>query len=391
MISGLRFGIFNSFVFIFLHRFITYYTIFITILKQQQVSPIFISAVVIAHEIGKMAFDNHTGAMADKYGIRRVMAYGLFIKGIGIAFWYLFSDIYMLILGTFLIGIGRSCTVGKVETYTYNMLAYHGKQDMFKKLWVMMLITDGISASLVGLLSAATYKYGGSDLTIASSVLVIMIIHVPFTAFIMKDYKLIASPRISLTEILKKSFGIITKDIKIATLVILSAMSMSTFIVLTKIRLTVSNYIGLDFSKIAMIDSIANIIPVALIPLIYFGRWKVENIRKICNIIAGFLLLVGFSTTIYNMATIITIMGFILIYPIAISSIKNELEKSASVDIRATITSASSFGYSLINILLFAIIGVIAEMFSYRIAVMFISLTMVLLFALLGQLYRKNQ
>ena len=76
----------------------------------------------------------------------------------------------------------------------------------------------------------------------------------------------------------------------------------------------------------------------------------------------------------YSKISIFIIVIFIGFLPICNSLFRNALEASISSDIRSTVTSFVSLITAFINIVGFLLIGIIANFFSYKISICFISL-----------------
>ena len=386
----------NLFVFMFLHRLILFYTLYITILKYQGFAPIIISLTMVLHECGKLIADTHTGAMADKYGIRKIMAIGLCIKAFGIMLWIFEVNILLYFVGMFLLGVGRSCTVGgKIETYTYNMLFSLKKDHIFQDIWLGMLMIDGLAATLSGWLAGFLYTIGGFNLGLIFSVFIILVIHVPFVIFVMPDPVMSirkTTTKLSINDIIKSAIRLIKQDNSIFLLIIGTALVPSLFIILGKFKLFICNDIGLPVFQIANIDSLSHFLQFLCTPifLILLKKYKYQlTFLNNLYLVALSLLILILANFWYKMSVIYAIMFFVTIYPIISSSIKYSLEKTLPSDIRATISSITSFVYSIFNTIFLLAIGIIAQFFSYQISLFVVSAFCLITILILIK-YQKN-
>ncbi len=374
----------QMYAFMFLHRFISFYTVYLSILKKDNVSPFVISLIIITHEISKIISDVYSGVVADKYGIRKIMGIGLIIKAGGIIFWIINDNLVYYFIGIFLLGMGRSFTVGKIEAYTYNMLFSFNKQDYFSKIWLGMFLLDGLSAAIISWLSGTFYLIGGFKLVLLFSLFIILIIHVPLVFFVMKDPE--ESPRklfhdISLFQMIKNGISFIVKNKNIALLVVTVGLLPSLFICLGKFKIFICNDINIPFSQIAKIEAGTHLLQViSAFLIIYF--LKIQPKFKNNILLTGFILfIIGGSAYFYGIYSIIAIMIFLVIYPIIITSLKNDLESSIDISIRATISTTASFMMSFFNIVFMLLTGIITKFYSYQVALMALStLSLIIIF-----------
>jgi MFS family permease len=299
---------------------------------------------MVLHEFGKLIADTHTGAMADKYGVHKIMAIGLIIKSVGIIFWVLNTNLLFYFIGMLLLGIGRSCTAGgKIETYTYNMLFSLKKEHMFQDIWLGMLMVDGLAATLSGWLAGFLYEVGGVNLGLIFSVFIILVIHAPFVLFIMPNPQISIrkiSAKLSIHNIIKDALKLIKHNNSILLLIIGMAIVPSFFIMLGKFKLFICNDIGMPIKQIANIDSMSHFLQFLCTPilLILFKKYKYQMtfLNNLYVIFLSLLILI-IANFWYKMSTIYAIMFFIAIYPTISSSIKYSLEKTIPNEIRATV------------------------------------------------------
>ncbi len=357
--------------FYFLNKFTFFYAIFIGIMKLKNVSPLEISAVIISQEIIKVIASSYTGALADKYGIRKVMATGFIIKVIGLFFWFFAQTFIQFAVAISIIGLGGSCVLGKIDAFVYNSLLSVGKADKFRNVLLIATIIESIASVCVGMIVKIVGNY---SILSAFSIFIIAGIHVPFILIIMKDPVIIAKKYIKETpfQIIKIAKNIVYDNKQILYFTILAALPTSIMILSSDLYKMIIADLNIGIADLGQIYSFAHFLP-AVISLIFLFIKGLNTNHAIGIILCGMISFM-LAAIFYSKISIFIIVIFIGFLPICNSLFRNALEASIYSDIRSTATSFVSLITAFINIVGFLLIGVIANFFSYKISICFISL-----------------
>ncbi len=362
----------NIFIFYFLHRFIFFYAIFINFLKNHNLGPFQISVIIVAHEGIKIFTDSYTGAIADKYGARKIISIGLTIKAIGFIGWIFCDTFWQFCIFTLLIGFGRSCILGKIDVYVYNTLYALNKADQFKKILLQLSIVENISLILSGIVAGFLSKYANSNLLLIASAFIILAIHVPFALIVMKDSDLLHKPykQKSLKSIIIQALNIVNSNHKLLYLILLVAMPFSLTLLLSDLYKMISADIGLNIKQIGSIYSLAHILPlICSIIFLFLPLLKFITINHVLNLMIFGMFMCGLSGILYGKISIFTIIGILGTLPICNIVLKNFLETNIPNEARYTITAFTSLISSLIIVINFTLIGILATYFSYKISI----------------------
>jgi MFS family permease len=357
--------------FYFLNKFTFFYAIFIGIMKINNINPLQISAVIVVQELIKVMASSYTGALADKYGIRKIMTTGLIIQVIGLFLWFFAQNFIQFAVAISIIGLARSCILGKIDAFVYNSLLSIGKDSKFRNVLLVATIIESFASVCVGIIVKIIGNY---SILSAFSIFIIVGIQIPFILIIMKDPLIIAKKYIKETpfQIIKIAKNIVYNNKQILYFTILSALPTSIMMLSSDLYKMIITDLDISVSDLGQIYAFAHFLP-AVMSLIFLFIKRLNINHAIGIILCGMISFI-FASVFYSKISILIIVIFIGFLPICNSLFRNALEASISSDIRATVTSFVSLITAFINVVGLLLIGIIATFYSYKISICFIAL-----------------
>jgi MFS family permease len=340
-------------------------------MKLNNINPLQISAVIVVQELIKVMASSYTGALADKYGIRKVMTTGLIIQVIGLFLWFFAQNFIQFAVAISIIGLARSCVLGKIDAFVYNSLLSIGKDNKFRNVLLVATIIESFASVCVGIIVKIIGNY---SILSAFSIFIIVGIQIPFILIIMKDPLIIAKKYIKETpfQIIKIAKNIVYNNKQILYFTILSALPTSIMMLSSDLYKMIITDLDISVSDLGQIYAFAHFLP-AVMSLIFLFIKRLNSNHAIGIILCGMISFM-LAAIFYSKISIFIIVIFIGFLPICNSLFRNALEASISSDIRATVTSFVSLITAFINVVGFLLIGIIANFFSYKISICFISL-----------------
>lgn len=380
--------------FVFLHRFIFIYALLISIFHNFGMTPLMVASLVIIHDFSKIFCDPYTGALADKYGIRKILILGIVAKIIGIIMWIIEPNYMTFVAGMILIGVGRSCVVGKIESYGYNLLFTRGMVGIFGKLMITIMVADGLAATASGLVAVLLYKWHQLDAVLWATVLS-MIGNIIFVLFCMPD-DLADAPRLYNTQkisfILKTALSYVSKDKSLLMITILASLPGSMIAIYSNLAKMVMSDIHLKAETIFIIYSIEHILPIIVSGIIFCIKGSMQKAVKTALVITVIHTILAIIFTFkYGLYFIFNVVLYFALFPIINVALKSNLEVRLEVHTRATINSFSSLIGSILKIYSFIVVGVISNFLSYHIGIMTLISSMGIIILIVIYLYFQNQ
>jgi MFS family permease len=367
----------KSAAFFFMHQFVFFYAIFIAAMKYNGLTASQISLIIVIHELVKIFADSHSGAMADKYGGKNILLLGIAIKACGFLLWSFSLVFWQFAAAVGIISLGKSFVIGKIDAYTYNLLAEKNQSNSYGNFLIVASIAEGLAATLAGvIISNFTAGLSFADLSQLSAAF-LLLINLPFVLFFMPKEKNIhlSYSKLPLWKIIKEAVAVVGNNKIILPIVIISAVPASLYILCSNLYKMIAIDLSLTTMQVGQIYAMVHFLPVmaSLLFLAIFRRRAAVPVQFAIFGVAICMLLCLFSTAFYGKLTIISIMIYLTFRPIFSSATRNALETIIPNKVRSTISSFSSLLSSVINIFGFLIIGFCAEKYSYKISVMFLS------------------
>lgn len=372
-------------VFSFLDRCSFIYPTYVFLFKAHGVTPLEISLLLVLHNVCKIVLDPHVGALADKYGIKRVVVYGLFLKSAGILLWILYKNITSFAIGFAAIGIGRACITSKIDAYIYTSLASVGMQSMVRKVMIMRYMSCNVSAICCGLLYGYFCTSGSFDGALYAGLFVIMVLHIPFVLFFLSSKFVLPYARtLSIRYIARQAWRCIIADHHLLNTVLSIAVISSAAVVLAHHNKMLMAYIDLTPTNTGYMYSLVHLLPMIISIVALLLKKNDRSLLYYPLYLTALLsLLIGVTVFISEYHTIGIIVCYLAMQPLVESYYRAELQNSITDEsIRSTVSSIASFMYSIINAVFFLLSGVAAE-YSFRVSTILISGLLLLMFSLL--------
>lgn len=334
-------------------------------------SPLSIAITFVTFFLGMQIFEIPSSIIADRFSRKKVIMFASVVILFATVIFLFSHSKVAFIMHMFLVGIGIALFSGTVEALLYDELKAIGKEDKYQKVFAVLriAISAGIGTSLV--LSSFLVKYG-YDIIVWISLTFTAISLVIFT-FFMKE-----TPR--------------TKDVE-------SAHSFREIFhegartIFNNKRLSFTVLLAIFFATGSMVNS-----DIAMINAINLG-WLKENIARVfaVNTIAECILTFIFAKYCANISVkhlhiammavfLCAIVGLacgkmwsiFFLFPMWWLNILQEIVVSGQVQIeaksssRATTQSCISMFFGMHYCLVMLALGFIANLYSYKIAIMVI-------------------
>jgi MFS family permease len=372
-------------IFSFLDRCSFIYPTYVFLFTANGVTPLEISLLLVLHNICKTMLDPHVGALADKYGIKRIIICGLWIKSLGILFWIANKSLVSFAIGFACIGIGRACITSKIDAYIYTSLASVNKKDMVRRVMIMRYMSCNVSAICCGLLYAYFCASGVFDKALYAGLFVTIALHIPFIFFFFSNkFTLPHSRTLSIRYIARQAWQCIIKDHIMFNTVLSIAITSSAAVVLAHYNKMLVAHINLSPKMVGYMYSLVHLLPmiVSLIALL-LKKGNKPLLGHPLHMASFLSLVIGLTVFISEYYTIGAIVCYLAMQPLIESYCRAELQNNITNEsVRSTISSIASFLYSIINAVFFLIVGLVAE-YSFSFATALMSLLLVLVTSLL--------
>jgi MFS family permease len=350
---------------------ISFIGVFLVPLVNIHVSNAFtVSLILITKNLSRVLTDVPLGILADKLSIKTIFLIARICRIIAVVL-LLNPNYITLTLSMFFYGISMSGIYGKIDTYLYQASTFVGKQNQSQQFTSILSIYYTIcdfAMILCGLLSMFLLKalnYNGLIyLTIATTTISIFIL--PFIAKIpKKTYHKKILPTAIKTIFSKPILIYIYIIISVGNAIIWQSNSILSMLML-KLGFNVE-YISLTHSFVTICISIGYLGSAILSR--YF-KFSLNIIKSGLPFIT--LMLLIFASLLHG----IGILSFILFslailsFPILHVNASRILEKSIDNNIRATLTSMSTFLSSVFNIICTPIFGFITQNYNFNTAIL---------------------
>jgi MFS family permease len=129
-----------------------------------------ISTLFIIWTATGIVFEVPTGALADKYSRRTVLAVGQVIRGLGFLLWLAWPTYWGFALGFVLWGIGESLDSGTFQALVYDELKADGIERDYARVIGRTEAISQVFWLIATLLSAPVFRWGGYPALLLSSV-----------------------------------------------------------------------------------------------------------------------------------------------------------------------------------------------------------------------------
>jgi len=351
-----------------------------------------IGLLISAQGIGSLLFEIPTGAIADLFGRKKSVILGHLSQAIVILCIYFTTNFYFVLILFFLIGVTETLMSGAYEAWIIDNLKYKKKNNLIKEYFIKRTSIGNLGWIIAGLVGALLVKLFGLNIIWLATCLALVLAVIPL--IITKEHRIKNKTKIkeSILSQSKKAikFSIKHHIMKILFICLFIVIVWSTFAGPSIVwqpflkELGISEYI---YGFVFTIMGVAGILsPFLIKPL---GRLIKKESRQLA-ILRIFTILILLSVLFINnyiiAAIILALTLFIgqMFWPIH----AHFMQKQIPSKIRATTTSIESMIISLAYIIVFPLVGFIADTIGLRLT---ISLSGIILIPAIILYWRLNK
>ena len=324
--------------------------------------------------VGSFVFEIPSGALADIIGRKYCRIASKFAIIASLVIMYLADSFFMQAVGFMVCAFSYNLESGAGEAFLYDTLILLEKEALYKKTvgYVELFYQTAMIVSFtLGGIMASSFGYSMVFLFSICSAVVSLFIAIGFVeperARILEDKtgNSLKDGFVDFISVLKKSVRLIKERPRIMFLIILSE---TIFTFTTSLFFFLQNYfkeiMGIDEFRIGLIYSAAALF--SAVSSVFASRIeKIIGEKRLLLILPFLLCLCLWGIALTNfMATFFIVTGFI--EGVLVVVVSDYLNKLIPSEIRATVLSVQSLFFSLVMIILFPLIGVAADVFSFR-------------------------
>ena len=354
--------------------------------KDSGMLPLQLSSLLLIKKVGRLVFDSFFGLMFDRFGAKPIFIIGRFCKLISFLILLCKPSFGVFAISMLFDGISYSSIYGKIGAYTYNTLSFNNKLQFYPRaMSIYYFVNSAIISTMSFTASILLKQYGYHFLVVISICLNIfsilfMIFVIPKNTkqedkkFVSNSFKDIISIVLSVSKE-KPQFLYLLLFYGLVNFFSWQFGSISAMILLD---------MGFQNSSVIQIGAMCKI-AMAVGCFISFIFFKNGIKLKSCLNIFSFFVVIGLATSfIYNGYVLSVLMCVVVLsYTTIEVSIEKTLDKVSDPKIRGTAVSLAMTFCNIFTMSSLALAGILAQMFSYKLAlIVIVGVVFLLLFIL---------
>lgn len=330
-----------------------------------------------------------TGIISDLYGRRLSRLLGRLIDIISVVLLMLAQSERVIYLSFILSALSYTMESGTDSAYVYDLLLEEKSQDEFPKIQgrreVVIQIAVLLATTLGGMIAGVSYKltYGLSIIVIVLSIVVLMQ---------MKEIKNQHYVKTNILNDMKlqviQSYALIKKDHQIFYLILSTSLFSAS---LTTCYFYLTNYwseLGVSISSISFFLALENVVGMIAGILTHRIMKRYSQKRLLLILPLGIVIsMIGIPFYPISIFAICAMAFFETILYIAMTSFLNE---KVSSQLRATLLSTLSLGFSAVMIIYFPFVGFIGDIFGLKIAYICLFVIVLIIYVIYQYVIRKK-
>lgn len=330
-----------------------------------------------------------TGIISDLYGRRLSRLLGRLTDIISVVLLILAQSEWMIYLSFILSALSYTMESGTDSAYVYDLLLEEKSQGEFPKIQgrreVVIQIAILLATTLGGMIAGVSYKltYGLSIIVIVLSLIVLMQ---------MKEIKNQHYVKTNILNDMKlqviQSYTLIKKDHQIFYLILSTSLFSAS---LTTCYFYLTNYwseLGVSISSISFFLALENVVAMIAGIFTYRIMKRYSQKRLLLILPLGIVIsMIGIPFYPISIFAICAMAFFETILYIAMTSFLNE---KVSSQLRATLLSTMSLGFSATMIIYFPFVGFMGEHFGLKIAYICLFVIVLIIYVIYQYVIRKK-
>ncbi len=328
-----------------------------------------------------------TGAVADILGRKKALILSRVCHAISAIIMLFASGFWQFVIGFAFSAWGYNLNSGSEEAMVYDSLKMVGKENNYLKisghLEVILNIAQGIAIFIGGVLAEQSfyYCYGAALFVSVLSLLPCIMLKEPVIT------KKEETHQISLKKHFIDSYQAIRSNPKVIEILLSYSVIFTIYMIIYFYGQKYFSELGLDKMQISMVMSLTLVLScIGAMCCNWVESLLKEQTKVYATLVIG-LGIIGLTAGNLVLAIVcFSIMGFAntLLYPIQSNALNNLIPSEQ----RATILSVNSMAYSLFMLILFPIVGGIAD--KIGLGITFIGLGVIIIISSVGLISRKR-
>ncbi len=366
-------------------NYVNFMSSFSLVLMQNYISsPLWFSVLLVVKKILKIALDIPSGVLADRFGAKKLIILSTVFFALCQVAWFV-PSVYNIIIGLCLQSVALAFMVGKVEAYIYNILLRNDMLNKYPRYSALMYFVVDILAAIVCFVAPFVYRFGSysglSSATIACNVLSLLLL------LKLEDirFRSAEGEYFSFKQIIQNSYNICRSNMHLFYLLIMWGLVNFFGWQFGHISLMVLSEINFSVEQISMLKSVEHFaMSIGCVLTFIFSPFLNFRRAAICLVVAMSVMIL--SGIVYGKFVIVGIVFYLLLYTSMEVVIMRNIEKNSLNSTRYTITSFSAMMSSMFNIFGTLLIGGIANISSYQVALVSLCVAFMLLsiFSIIG-------
>lgn len=330
-----------------------------------------------------------TGIISDLYGRRLSRLLGRLIDIVSVILLIVAQSEWLIYLSFILSALSYTMESGTDSAYVYDLLLEEKSQDEFPKIQgrreVVIQIAILLATTLGGIVAGVSYRltYGLSIIVIVLSIIVLMQ---------MKEIKNLHYIKTNILNDMKlqviQSYSLIKKDHQIFYLILSTSLFSAS---LTTCYFYLTNYwsgLGVPISSISFFLALENVVGMIAGILTHHIMKRYSQKRLLLILPLGIVIsMIGIPFYPLSIFAICAMAFFETILYIAMTSFLNE---KVSSQLRATLLSTLSLGFSAVMIIYFPFVGFIGDLFGLKIAYICLFVIVLIIYVIYQYVIRKK-
>ena len=338
--------------------------------KDSGMLPIQLSSLLLIKKVGRLVFDSFFGLMFDRFGAKPIFIVGRVCKLMSFLILLCKPSFGVFAISMLFDGISYSSIYGKIGAYTYNTLSFNNKLSFYPRAMSIYYFVNSAVISTMSFTASVLLKYYGYHFLVVISIF-LNIFSILFMIFVIpkntkqEDKKFVSK---SLKDIVKIVLSVSKEKPQFLYLLLFYGLvnffswqfgSISAMILLD---------MGFKNSSVIQIGAMCKIAMAVgcFISFIFFKNGiTIKNCLKIFSFFVFIGLIISFIYNGYALAVLMCII--VLAYTTIEVSIEKTLDKVSNPKIRGTAVSLAMTFCNIFTMLSIALVGIIAEIFSYQV------------------------
>lgn len=339
--------------------------------SSQKIPLYIIPTFFVSIRVGRILSCPFFGYFSDKFGRKKIITMSPIIKILVLFIFLSTSSIPLIILGTFLWGMGEGSVQGILESHIYDELLYHQKEDSFNKI-LSSTMTGGyigsVSAAFIGSIIYKYFNYKGIHIFGIISMIISMIILIYFIPDNFSKYKTMKLNKN------KKKISFKKINIKEASLILIFSTMSAAYLIYDKIAKFSMQDLHFSVQSVGMITGFYYLGCALSSFLGKFIKCKQSLYHSVLFFITTIGLIAISSHYLYGTISISCIILFLILNPIPTILIEKVLQDNLESNNRATTRSICTFIKNATEMFLLILCSRISKFYTLSNAIIAISL-----------------